>query len=168
MAALSVQSTNIPLVILVNHETKEAAEVLAAVLQDQKRAVIIGNSPTAGQAFETSDVKLSNGQILRLATGKISLTRSGNFFLKGVPLDIMIPFDPKLEKEIYFKPFQPPEIRSEARMYSEAILTGRENPPPIPTKDKNKKEAVEPASNGDSVLLRAMDLLKSIQALGLS
>lgn len=168
MAALSVQSTDMPLVILVNHETKEAAEVLAAVLQDQKRAVIIGNSSTAGQAFETSDVKLSNGQILRLATGKISLTHSGNFFLKGVPLDVMIPFDPKLEKEICLKPFQPPKIRSEARMYSEAILTGRENPPPIPSKDKNKKELAEPASNGDSVLLRAMDLLKSIQALGLS
>lgn len=166
-AAPTYVSTDAPLVILVNHETREAPEILCAVLQEQGRALVIGNSGTAGQAYESSDVKLSNGQILRLATGKIVLARKGNFFLKGTSPDVTIAFDRKTEKEIYDKPFRPPEPRLEARFYSEAILTGREVAPPF-TRDKPKKQQDEPPSNGDMVLLRAIDLLKSIQALGLS
>jgi hypothetical protein len=164
--ATSESLTNVPLVVLINEGTKEAAEVLAAVLQDQRRGMVIGNSPTAGLAFETSDVTLSNGQILRLATGKVNLAHQGSVFLTGTKPDVLISFDKKLEKEIYEKPFQAPLFRPEVRYYSEAILTGRELAPPI-SKDKNKTNS-EPHTNQDLVLIRAIDLLKTINALGLS
>lgn len=159
--------TVIPLVILVNAETRGAPEILAAVLHDQGRAVVIGDSETAGQAFETTDMKLSNGQILRLATSKIALARAGDFFLKKLRPDVSVVFDVKTERKIFDQPFRPPEIRSETRYYSEAILTGRDAAPLL-TREKEKKDQPEPASNGDLVLLRAIDLLKSIQALGLT
>jgi len=162
----STGASDIPLLVLINHETKGAAEALAAVLQDQHRALLIGNSATAGQLFETSDVTLSNGQILRLATGKIILGHQDGSFLKEAHPDVTIVFDAMVERKIYNQPFRPPEPRLEKPFSSEAILTGREISPPL--KDvKAKNEPDEPPSNGDTVLLSAIDLLKSIQALGL-
>ncbi len=164
--------TDLPLILLINQETKEAAEVFAAVLQDQKRAILLGRSSTAGMAFETSEIALSNGQILCLATGKIVLAHGGDFFLKGVHPDVQIVLDVKLEKEIYDKPFQPPALKLEPRSSSEAILTGREAPP-LFNEEKTglpkakKKESDIPPTNNDTTLLCAIDMLKSIQALEL-
>ncbi len=157
--------TDTPMVVLVNHDTREAAETLAAVLQDQGRALVIGNSMTAGQAFETSDIKLSNGQILRLATGKISLAKGGSFFLKGTQPNVSVTFDSKAEKEIFELPFEPPDQHDTIRFYSEAILTGRNTAPKY---TKEKKDPPDPSSNRDLVLLRAIDLIKTIYALDLS
>ena len=161
-----VNPTDVPLLVLVNGETREAPEVLAAVLKDQGRALLLGNSGTAGQAYETSDIGLSNGLILRLATGKIFLAHGGDFFLKKIQPDVIIALDGKLEKETFDQPFQPPEMRLDTSFFSEAVLTGRVAAPPL-AKDKNKKEPGEPPSNKDTVLLSAIGLLKSIQVLGL-
>jgi len=162
-------STDKPLAVLVNRETRGAAETLAVALQSQERALLVGQSPTAGQAFETSDAKLSDGKILRFASGKIMLSHGGDFFLKSARADIDVDFDSKTEKEIYDQPFQPPEFRVETRLFSEAILTGRETAPPIPSanREKQKKDSKEPASNRDMVLQRAIDFLKAITTLQL-
>jgi C-terminal processing protease CtpA/Prc len=158
--------TQAPLVLLINEQTSGAPEVLAACLRSLKRAVIIGHASSAGEAFETSEIKLSNGKILKFATGKVVLNDKQELFLKGVKPDVLISMDSNKEKEIFEKPFQAPNFRVETRSYSEAILTGRESLPPIP-KEKNKKDATEPATNQDTVLIGAIDLLKSIQALHL-
>lgn len=155
-----------PLVVLINNSTKQAAEILSAVLQEQGRAILLGRSATAGQVYEATDVKLSGGQILRFATGKIGLALKGDLFLKNIEPDVTINFDEKLEKEIFEKPFAPPLLHLEPRYYSEAILTGKSLVPPI-NKEKNKSQPPESPSNKDLVLLKAIDLLKSIQTLGL-
>lgn len=158
-----------PLVILINHNTRGAPELLAAVLQSQGRALLMGSSSSAGHIYETSDVKLSNGQILRLASGKFVLpsSKGGDLFLKSISPDVKIPFDSATEQEICSKPFQAPEIIPEPRFYSEAILTGRDPAPPL-NKDKLQKEPTVPNGNRDLVLLHAMDLIKSIRTLDLS
>ncbi len=158
--------TNIPLLLLVNQETKEAPELLAAVLRDQERALLVGNSNAAGQIFETSDVQLSDGRILRIATNKIFLAHGGDFFLKKIQPDLLVPFDKKIEKETFGHPFQPPKLQVGTHFYSEAILMGHQTAPSL-VAEKEKKELPEPPSNSDLVLLRAVDLLKGIQALGL-
>ncbi|MFZ4694853.1 MAG: S41 family peptidase [Verrucomicrobiia bacterium] len=158
--------TLIPLVVLVNHATSGAAEALAAVLQDQRRAVVLGNASTAGDAFETVDVPLANGQILRFATGKFILPGSGPFFLRGVKPDVAVALDPKLEQSLFAEPFRAPDPPRDPRYYSEAILTGRDLAPPI-RDPKTPKPKNAPASNRDLVLLQAMDLLKSLNALNL-
>lgn len=162
----SIFNTNLLLIVLVNQETQGTAEVLAGCLQDQGRAILIGRAPTAGAAYETTDTRLSNGRILRYASGKVTLPHKGDFFLKGAHPDITVTLDPKSEKDIHGKPFQPPALRVEARYFSEAILTGRDLPPPSRTED-SKTENNEPASNKDAVLQRAIDLLKGISALQL-
>jgi len=159
--------TDLPLTILIGSETREAPETFAAVMQDQGRALVIGDSDSSGEGFETMDIKLTNGQILRLATGKVRLSRGTDLFLKGMKPDVKVVMDVQLEKQIYNKPFVPPEFKPDAPLFSEAILTGRTNPPLL-TKEKDKKESENPPTNDDMVLLRAMDLLKTIQNLGLT
>ncbi len=165
--APSTWNTNLPLVVLINAETKEAAEVLAAVLEENARALVIGSSETAGRAFETSDLKLSNGQILRLATGKIRLPSGNDLFLKGLKPDVKVTMDMALEKQIFEKPFISPDFKPEEHQFSEAILTGKTTPPPL-TREKEKKESEGPASNQDMVLLRAIDFLKTVENLDLT
>ncbi|MDD2710466.1 MAG: S41 family peptidase [Verrucomicrobiae bacterium] len=156
------------LMILVNQETREAAELLAGVLQEQSRAVVLGQAPTAGRIFEMSETKLSNGKTLRYATIKALLPMRGDLFMKRVQPDILVSFDSGQEMEIISKAFQPPVVKSEPRYYSEAILTGRELAPFMTggVEDK-KKEDAEPLSNRDLVLQRALDLIKGIVALRL-
>lgn len=157
---------DIPLVALVNRATSGAAELLAATLQDQRRAILLGNAASAGNAFETAEVPLADGRILRLATGKFILPNAGPFFLRGAQPDVVVPLDPTVEQEVFAQPFREPEPYVEPRYSSEAILTGREVAPPI-RDPKTAKPAKEPPTNRDRVLLQAMDLLRSVHALNL-
>jgi len=163
----AAENAVVPLAVLINRQTRGAPEILAAVLQEKQRALLIGSAPTAGAGFETSDIRLSNGDILRLATGRITLAGRGDFFRKSVEPDVLVEFDSALETAIHIQPFEPPKPRVEKRVMSEAILTGRERPPPF-AKDPAPEVVPEAPTNRDLVLLNAMDLLKSIHLLGLN
>jgi hypothetical protein len=158
----------LPLTVLVNQETEGAAEVLAGVLKEQGKVVIVGRAPTAGRAFRTTDQKLSDGKILRFATERVRLAKGQEFFLKGLTPDVVPDFALEAEKEITSKPFEPPVEFSEKPLFNEAILTGK-TPSPLPAAvEKERKERIIPASNDDAVLQRAIDVLKGMRALGLS
>lgn len=158
----------LPLTVLVNQETEGAAEVLAGVLKEQGKVVIVGRAPTAGRAFRTTDQKLSDGKVLRFATEKVRLAKGAEFFMKGLTPDVVPDFTLEAEKEINSKPFEPPVEFSEKPLFNEAILTGK-TPSPLPAAvEKERKERVVPASNDDMVLQRAIDVLKGMRALGLS
>jgi carboxyl-terminal processing protease len=57
----------LPLVVLVNQGSASAAEIVAAALQDHRRAVVIGRR-TYGKASVQSILPLSNGTALKLTT----------------------------------------------------------------------------------------------------
>ena len=61
-----------PLVILVNGQTRAAAETLAALLHETGAGLLLGN-PTAGHALLTQDFPLSHGATLRVATASVKL-----------------------------------------------------------------------------------------------
>ncbi len=89
-----------PLVVMVNEGSASASEILAAALQDYKRAVIIG-TPTFGKGtvqrfldldrlvIGNSDIK-PLGQI-KLTTQKFYRVNGGSTQLKGVTPDIILP-----------------------------------------------------------------------------
>ncbi len=90
-----------PMVVLVNHQSASASEILAAALQDYKRAVIIGGTSTYGkgtvQRFVDLDrtVSVSNnlkplGQ-LKLTIQKYYRINGGSTQLEGVTPDIVLP-----------------------------------------------------------------------------
>lgn len=61
--------TDLPLVVLVDGETADAAEVLAAALQEHNRALIAGE-PTMGKGVVQSVIGLSEGNGLTLTTAQ--------------------------------------------------------------------------------------------------
>lgn len=90
-----------PLVIMVNEMSASASEILAAALQDYKRAIILGSKETFGkgtvQRFYnldnmirgSSDVKPLGD--LKVTTQKFYRINGGSTQLKGVESDIVLP-----------------------------------------------------------------------------
>lgn len=89
-----------PLVIMVNELSASASEILAAAMQDYKRAVIIGSEQTFGKGTVQNVVDLnrmvrnnSNGDLgaIKFTTDKYYRIDGGSTQLKGVESDIVVP-----------------------------------------------------------------------------
>jgi carboxyl-terminal processing protease len=89
-----------PVVMLVNKNSASASEILAACLQDYKRAVIIGDGSTFGkgtvQRFVNLDRIPGNDQFKPLGEMKVTIQKyyrvnGGSVQLKGVEPDIVLP-----------------------------------------------------------------------------
>lgn len=89
-----------PLVILVNELSASASEILAAALQDYKRAIVIGSKQTFGKGTVQNVIPLNNivrnsehGDLgaLKLTTQKFYRVNGGSTQLKGVASDIVVP-----------------------------------------------------------------------------
>ena len=89
-----------PLVILVNELSASASEILAAAMQDYKRAVIIGSKQTFGKGTVQNVIPLDNivrssehGDLgaIKLTTQKFYRISGGSTQLKGVTSDVIVP-----------------------------------------------------------------------------
>lgn len=89
-----------PLVILVNELSASASEILAAAMQDYKRAIIIGSKQTYGKGTVQQVMDLNrmvrnntNGDLgaLKLTTQKYYRINGGSVQLEGVKSDVIVP-----------------------------------------------------------------------------
>lgn len=89
-----------PLVILVNEISASASEILAAAMQDYKRAIIIGSKQTYGKGTVQNVINLNNmlrssnnGDLgaLALTTQKYYRINGGSVQLEGVKSDVEVP-----------------------------------------------------------------------------
>jgi len=81
-----------PLIVLVNRLSASASEILAAALQDYKRAVIVGDSQTHGKGTVQTLMPLGDRKgSLKLTTAGFYRINGGSTQLKGVTPDIIIP-----------------------------------------------------------------------------
>ena len=89
-----------PFVILVNELSASASEILAAAMQDYKRAIIIGSTQTYGKGTVQNVVDLNqwlrkNDQgdmgALKLTTQKFYRVNGGSTQLEGVKSDVVMP-----------------------------------------------------------------------------
>ncbi len=89
-----------PLVILVNELSASASEILAAAMQDYKRAVVIGSRQTFGKGTVQNVIPLDNivrsnehGDLgaIKLTTQKFYRINGGSTQLEGVKSDIVVP-----------------------------------------------------------------------------
>lgn len=89
-----------PLVILVNELSASASEILAAAMQDYKRAIVIGSKQTYGKGTVQNVVDLNrwlrkNDQgdmgALKLTTQKFYRVNGGSTQLEGVKSDVVMP-----------------------------------------------------------------------------
>lgn len=89
-----------PLVILVNELSASASEILAAAMQDYKRAVIIGSKQTYGKGTVQNVLDLNRwvrnsdlGDLgaLKMTTQKFYRVNGGSTQLEGVKSDVVVP-----------------------------------------------------------------------------
>jgi hypothetical protein len=77
------------LVVLVDANTSGAPEVVAAVLRNDAKAMVIGQT-TSGEAVEFTDVPLPGGKLLRVATAEVILPGGTDIFPAGVKPDLAV------------------------------------------------------------------------------
>jgi hypothetical protein len=95
----------LPLIVLINHDTTGAAEALAAALRQVDGSLIIG-SPSAGHAYLYKEFTLGDGQVLRVATDSIATGHGQTLSTNGLTPDILIAVNPEDEKAYFQDPYR--------------------------------------------------------------
>jgi C-terminal processing protease CtpA/Prc len=180
-SAAAPEPISAPLMLLANAETRGSAEALVGALRMQDRAIVIG-AKTGGSAAGWKDVKLNDGQTLRLATAKIvfpsrddGVAAGIDLFPNGVTPDVKVKIDPKVEREVVFSlrtnetltaSLQP---RIQKKILSEAELVkafrGQAADTALVSTNRGSEEENEIQNVRDVVLQRAVDILKGIRVL---
>jgi len=165
-------ASSAPLMLLVNARTRGSAEALAGALRAHDRGIVVG-ARTAGLPVEADDVRLSDGNTLRIATAKIVLPDDRSLFPKGITPDVPVKIDPKLEREVVLNgqtnmtltaSLQPKQKRkglSEAELVK--AFRGEAIDVPTPGSESGDDDEIAPVK--DIVLQRAVDILKGIRVL---
>ncbi|HUK81276.1 MAG TPA: S41 family peptidase [Verrucomicrobiae bacterium] len=171
--SLAAELSEVPLLLLVNAQTRGSAEVLVGALRAQDRGIVVG-AKTAGSAAARQDIKLSDGRILRVATAKVTLPNGGDIFPDGIVPDVPVKIDPKVEADVLLNAptnltlsasLQPREMK---KSLSEAELVKVYRGEPIGTNvtsTTGNDEEGEVQKVRDVVLQRAVDILKGIRVL---
>ena len=139
---------SVPMVVLVNEGSASGSEIVAGALQDQRRAVIIGDR-TFGKASVQSVIPLSDGSGLRLTVAKYytpngrSIQRDEKANTGGITPDISVAVDRETEIKL--------QTQSE-----EVFAPGKES----------KSMVKEGEQVKDMVLERAVELLRAREVLG--
>lgn len=91
--------TEFPLVILVNEYTASASEIVSGALQDNKRALIVGQR-TFGKGSVQSVIKLGDGSGLKLTVARYYTPSGISIQAEGIHPDIEIE---EIDPEVYAK-----------------------------------------------------------------
>ncbi|HEX4086093.1 MAG TPA: S41 family peptidase [Chthoniobacteraceae bacterium] len=151
------------LVVLVDGNTAQAPEALAAALQKRAKALIVGDR-TAGKPYQYTEVSLSNA-VLRMATAQVILPDGKQPSDNGLIPDISVGIGntPKADimKSITTKGIVSVVAEQSRPHLNEAALVAHENP------EVDEIEAEEsghkpPPALIDRQLQRALDLVTSI------
>lgn len=153
--------------ILIDHETGNAAEALAACLKNRNRALLVGEK-TRGAPVRYSQVQLDEKTSLRYASAEMMLPDGSTIFKTGLKPDHTVPASLK-EKHVVIsatrdaslKPFILDRVRPR---FNEAALVADKNPE---LDDYVKRSQGEPLPNDggqtrDVVVQHALDLLAAI------
>ncbi|MCC2679500.1 MAG: carboxyl-terminal protease [Pseudobdellovibrio sp.] len=88
-ASKRAQFADIPIVILINEYSASASEIVAGALQDNKRAVIVGER-SFGKGSVQSAIKLSDGSALKLTVARYYTPSGVSIQSEGIKPDIEI------------------------------------------------------------------------------
>ena len=139
-----------PMIVLINHGSASASEIVAAAMQDWGKAVVIGTT-SFGKGSVQTILPLSDGSGLRLTTAKYYTPKDKSIHTIGIKPDIVI--DPKAmqvakqEGTKGEKQSEPTNPKSAGTATSEATKSSTpedpDAPQPVPAKDVQLVKAVE-------------------------
>lgn len=172
-----------PVAVLVNSETRGAAEALAAALRHVQAGLLIG-STTAGQASLFKEFPLANGQRLRIASTPVCIGDGQQIPPKGIKPDIEVSVRLDDERLYLDDPYRSaPRSASTSRRAISSLLGGGTNRPSRITEadlvrfrreQQNLEGEFPPTARPataevpvvtDPALARALDLLKGLAVL---
>ncbi|MDD4899161.1 MAG: S41 family peptidase [Candidatus Omnitrophica bacterium] len=134
-----------PMVVLINEGSASGSEIVAAALQDYKRAIIVGKK-SFGKGSVQTVIPLSDGSALRLTTSKYFTPLGRVIHEKGVVPDIVVENGKEQQENSEEKLEKPQDIFMQIE------------------KKENQEKAVEasPDYKNDRQLMSAIDALKAV------
>ena len=154
------------LVTLVDGDTAGAAEIIAAVLRTQAKAMVIGQR-TRGEAVEFSEIALPSGKVLRVAVAEAALPDATPVFPGGVKPDLAVEVSQETTRHVLQQSLEsgvgPLVEETEREKMNEAALVGKRNPEmdAMQAAQARKGEKAK-APLRDVVLQRALDFITTI------
>jgi carboxyl-terminal processing protease len=168
--------TELPLVVLVNHGSASASEIVAGAVQDHGRAVILGTQ-TFGKGSVQTILPLENGAALRLTTAMYYTPNGRSIQVTGVKPDHIVENvlpdrvaanrQRGIREENLRGHFDNTTRQETAPNQVQNIKTSPEDTPTPPTTDASAaQEAIREGELGkDPQLDKALELLKSWQGM---
>jgi hypothetical protein len=156
------------IMVLADDDTAGGAEVLAGALRIYDKALIIGQ-PTAGRAFESSDMTLPGGKVLRIAVAQAVLPDGTQLFPDGVKPDLPVEMSMTDKRQIFRlnseRGMAPFVFEAERPHLNEAALLAGTNPEfdaAQAAQQRHGRPPEKPPAH-DPVLQRALDILTSLE-----
>ncbi len=154
-----------PLMVLMNHATRGAAEALAAAVRSIAAPCLLLGTNSAGQARVYQDLQVPGGEILRVASAALSLPDAGPVPASGLAPDLTVEVSPA-DEALYFadefhRVFEGRRLTNSAtvRLNEAELVRRRRGLRPQPVGPMETEPTVE-----DPVLARGIDLLSGFAA----
>ena len=98
-ASPQTMATNVPITVLINKGSASASEVLAAALQENGRATVIGQTSFGKGTIQSLIPTLMDGNAIKLTIAKYTTPNGKDIHSKGIEPDIKITLDTVSEGE---------------------------------------------------------------------
>jgi hypothetical protein len=152
------------LLVLVDDETNNLGETMAAVLRQRKQALLIG-APTRGGAVRYETVPVDAEWSLRFARAEVLLTDDSSVFKKGLRPDFPISMPTTIKRQVFHatdaKDVKSSIIDKPRARFNEAALVANTNPELDSYLRRSAGQALpeDAPRPSDTVLQRAVDLI---------
>jgi carboxyl-terminal processing protease len=154
----------VPMAVLINGYSASASEIVAGALQDNRRAVLVGEK-SFGKGSVQSVLPQDGGTAIRLTTAKYYTPSERVIHEIGIEPDVVVPMSVENWRNILLSRNRAEEtngVKSAVAKDDGWVDTDGEELPDLPGSAKSEEEAVDLENVVDPQLERASDMLRGI------